>query len=172
MSEPVADNADCCYICNHEGEERIPFLVSCSTPNDPGFAVRGQCCGRCGARVRKKELLAPVGALGLGLLIAPLVALAASGRFMEVVLGEPNLWVIVPMCVGSAMIVIYAISCWVVGRTDFQEQSFKKFITRTAKRRLDTYTPTMQLKTSAPRGLTLVEYDFGSSDANGGNGQR
>lgn len=88
---------------------------------------------------------------------------------MTVVLGKRNLWVILPVCVGTAMIIVYAISCWIVGRTDFRAQSFKKFVTRTAKRHLNTYTPTMQLKTSAPRGSLLVDYDSRSSETDDGN---
>ena len=157
MSETGEPASDCCVVCNQPSDELVPFFVECSAPEKTPFAVKSRCCRRCISRVRKKEILAPVGALGFGLLAAPFIALSASRRFVLGLEKSSILWIVIPACVAVTLIVAYAISCFVVGRTDFQHMEFKRFVVQTSRERLQSYAPTMLLKTSTPKRCEVLE---------------
>ena len=163
MSEIREPASESCVVCNQPSEELVPFFVKCSAPEMVPFAVKSECCRSCIARVRKKEILAPVGALGFGLMTAPLIALGASRRFVLDLENTSIWWLVIPGCVGVTLVVAYAMSCWVVGRTDFQQFEFKRFVVQTSRARLQSYAPTMELKTSKPKNCTVIEVPASNS---------
>lgn len=149
-----------CPICKDACSEVSPFVVVCSTRDNPPkrIGVNAECCEQCISKIKRKEKILPY-FIGPGSAFVAISVIFALKFRRQVLFHMPSAILLVTVAVfGLILLAIGGIISLRIGTTEIRLMSMKQFLAQCSKELLGTFAPVITIQSAAPNGVTLIPF--------------